>query len=146
MLGAVIIAAAIVALVVWRGWGKPVLARGEWRAGAGLIGIGTVTGGGFLLIRGAWELGLTLVALGGGLIAAARSERGPAARPQGWSPAAQRFSAEEARALLGVREGADAEEVRAAYARLIRVLHPDRGGTSGLAAQLNAARDRLLKR
>jgi hypothetical protein len=24
--------------------------------------------------------------------------------------------------------------------------HPDKGGTSGLAAQLNAARDRLLKK
>jgi len=26
----------------------------------------------------------------------------------------------------------------------MRLAHPDKGGTSGLAAQLNAARDRLL--
>ena len=33
----------------------------------------------------------------------------------------------------------------AAYNRLMRMAHPDKGGTSGLAAQLNAARDRLLE-
>ncbi|HET6970801.1 MAG TPA: molecular chaperone DnaJ, partial [Phenylobacterium sp.] len=33
---------------------------------------------------------------------------------------------------------------QAAYARLIRAVHPDKGGTAGLAAQLNAARDRML--
>jgi hypothetical protein len=27
----------------------------------------------------------------------------------------------------------------------MRMAHPDKGGTSGLAAQLNAARDRLLQ-
>ena len=40
---------------------------------------------------------------------------------------------------------ATAEEIQAAYMRLMRSVHPDKGGTSGLAAQLNAARDRLLK-
>jgi curved DNA-binding protein CbpA len=35
-------------------------------------------------------------------------------------------------------------EIQAAYSRLIRLAHPDKGGTAGLAAQLNAARDRLL--
>jgi hypothetical protein len=46
------------------------------------------------------------------------------------------------------RRAADAskDEIQAAYARLIRLAHPDKGGTAGLAAQLNAARDRLLKR
>ena len=52
----------------------------------------------------------------------------------------------EARAILGVSEGADEAEIQAAYSRLIRMAHPDRGGTAGLAAQLNAARDQLLKR
>ena len=40
---------------------------------------------------------------------------------------------------------ATAGEIRSAHARLIRLAHPDKGGTAGLAAQLNAARDRLLK-
>ncbi|HMO42474.1 MAG TPA: DnaJ domain-containing protein, partial [Phenylobacterium sp.] len=55
------------------------------------------------------------------------------------------MSLAEARALLGVEEGASPEDIRAAYNRLIRRTHPDAGGTAGLAAQLNAARDRLLK-
>ncbi|HRD27979.1 MAG TPA: DnaJ domain-containing protein, partial [Caulobacter sp.] len=52
----------------------------------------------------------------------------------------------EAREILGVAANATREEIQAAYARLIRAVHPDAGGTSGLAARLNAARDRLLKK
>ena len=52
---------------------------------------------------------------------------------------------DQARAILGVTDGASRDEIEAAYRRLIRRAHPDQGGTSGLAAQLNAARDRLLK-
>lgn len=50
-----------------------------------------------------------------------------------------------ARALLGVAAGADADAIRAAHRRLIASVHPDRGGTEALAAQINAARDLLLK-
>jgi curved DNA-binding protein CbpA len=48
--------------------------------------------------------------------------------------------------MLGVPEDADAATVKAAYLRLMRMAHPDTGGTSGLASQLNAARETLLKR
>lgn len=50
----------------------------------------------------------------------------------------------KARALLGVSADADAAEIRAAHRRLIASVHPDRGGTEALAAQINAARDLLL--
>jgi hypothetical protein len=50
----------------------------------------------------------------------------------------------EALALLGLAEGASAEEIRAAHRRLMRSAHPDRGGSAWLAARLNAARDLLL--
>jgi hypothetical protein len=53
-------------------------------------------------------------------------------------------SLSEARSILGVGPDATKAEIQAAYARLIRLAHPDKGGTAGLAAQLNAARDRLL--
>lgn len=49
-----------------------------------------------------------------------------------------------ARALLGLSPDADAAEIRAAHRRLIASVHPDRGGTEALAAQINAARDLLL--
>lgn len=51
----------------------------------------------------------------------------------------------EARALLGVDEGADAEAIRLAHRRLIALTHPDRGGTEALARNINAARDVLLR-
>jgi hypothetical protein len=49
-----------------------------------------------------------------------------------------------ARALLGLPSGADEAAIRAAHKRLITRTHPDQGGTQGLAAQINAARDLLL--
>ena len=49
----------------------------------------------------------------------------------------------EACRILGLAQGASREEVRAAYARLIRRVHPDLGGTSALAALLNAAKEVL---
>jgi len=54
------------------------------------------------------------------------------------------MSLTEARSILGVDAEATREEIQTAYTRLMRMAHPDKGGTSGLAAQLNAARDRLL--
>jgi curved DNA-binding protein CbpA len=50
----------------------------------------------------------------------------------------------EALSVLGLEEGASAEDVRRAHRRLIVLVHPDRGGTPYLAARLNQARDVLL--
>jgi hypothetical protein len=52
---------------------------------------------------------------------------------------------EEAYAILGLQPGADAAAVREAHHRLMKQLHPDRGGTDYLAAKINRARDVLLK-
>ena len=50
----------------------------------------------------------------------------------------------EALAILGLTEGATEAEIRAAHARLMRVAHPDAGGSAWMAARVNAARDTLL--
>jgi DnaJ family protein C protein 19 len=50
----------------------------------------------------------------------------------------------EARTVLGVREDASADDIRAAHRRLITKVHPDAGGSAGLATRVNAARDALI--
>ena len=52
--------------------------------------------------------------------------------------------ASEARALLGVGEGASLDDIRAAHRRLIARVHPDAGGSAGLATRVNTARDALI--
>ncbi len=53
---------------------------------------------------------------------------------------------EKALSILGLEDGATEADVKAAYQRIISNLHPDHGGSTYLAAQVNAARDMLLKR
>ena len=51
----------------------------------------------------------------------------------------------EARRLLGVPEDASLADIREAHRRLIARVHPDTGGSTELANQVNAARDALVE-
>jgi DnaJ homolog subfamily C member 19 len=63
-----------------------------------------------------------------------------------WSRARAGVSAEmDARAVLGVGAGADAEAIRTAHRQRIAESHPDRGGSAEVTRRINAARDLLLK-
>ncbi len=93
-------------------------------------------------VRGAWGKALVLLTLGAGL---ALTTRGGPRGSSKQTVRAEPLGLKEARDLLGVSDTASRAEIREAYNRLMRMAHPDHGGTAGLAAQLNAARDRLLK-
>lgn len=136
------IGAAALWLILWASGGKPILKRREWRFLSAAFALVAFTGAAYAGLRGAWEPAIVLVVLG--LWLAVSTRRTGLASPP---PAAGgRMSPEEARSILGVGADATPDQIQAAYTRLMRAVHPDKGGTSGLAAQLNAARDRLLRK
>jgi hypothetical protein len=148
MLNTLAVGAAVLALLVWFGRGlAPKGSSGAWRIVSGTVALTVFVAAAAIMIRGGWLKGLPLIALGLGLLLAARSPKPARGSTQGSPPATSaRMSASDARAMLGVDADASREEIEAAYKRLMMRVHPDHGGASGLAAQLNAARDVLLKR
>ena len=63
----------------------------------------------------------------------------------GTAPGSGDMSAIQARQVLGLGTHPNKEEVIAAHRRLMQKLHPDRGGSTFLAQQLNEAKRVLLK-
>ncbi len=50
----------------------------------------------------------------------------------------------EAYEVLGLPEGASREDIKEAYLRLMKKVHPDQSGSDWLAKKINAAKDLLL--
>jgi DnaJ-domain-containing protein 1 len=71
------------------------------------------------------------------------ADAGEGERP---APGARGMSEKEAYQVLGLQPGASDAEVRDAHRRLIKQVHPDAGGSAALAAEINEAKDRILRR
>lgn len=135
------------ALALWlilRASGRPILKRREWRFLTAAFAVAAFAGAAYAALREEWVIAAVLALFGAWLALSTRRPPAAAAAPP---PPRRRegMTADEARSILGVGPKASREEIRTAYTRLMRLLHPDKGGANGLAAQLNAARDRLLK-
>ena len=55
------------------------------------------------------------------------------------------MTVDEAYLVLGLNRGATRDDVQAAHRNLMKRFHPDQGGTTYLASQVNEAKDVLLK-
>ena len=132
--------AAVLWFLVGLGRGKMVFPRREWRLLSGVFALVAFSGAAYLTLRGVWAAAIVLAVLGLWLVTTARINA-----KRIFVPRPSLMSLDEARSILGVGPDATRAEIQAAHNRLIRMAHPDKGGTTGLAAQLNAARDRLLK-
>ncbi len=132
---------AVLAAYFWLIGKKPLLKGRDWRIASGAVALAAFTGAAFVGVRGEWPVTIVLVVVGLWFAGTARQAGSrPAARPSSG------MSLSEARRILGVEEGATQADIQAAYTRLMRLAHPDKGGTAGLAAQLNAAREKLLSK
>ena len=59
-------------------------------------------------------------------------------------PGRQTMSPDEAREVLGLKPGHTKDDIIQAHRRMMQKVHPDRGGSDYLAAQINKAKETLL--
>jgi hypothetical protein len=119
---------------------RPLLARQPGRLAAYAMAAAAIVVAALDAMRGGWLGGSILASAALWLATSARRSR-----PAAVVPSVVGMGRAQAESMLGVSAGAGRDEIEAAYRRLMQRVHPDKGGAAGLAAQLNAARDTLLR-
>lgn len=136
-----ILAAALAGLGLWL-WFR--LRKSGRKVPAAWLGIlGTMIGS-VLIAKGQPVIG-TLIATGSGLWLRFGGTAPEANGPINQVPTRREITRAEAAELLGVRPDATRQEILAAHRKLITRNHPDAGGSAGVAARINSARDVLLE-
>ena len=128
--------AGLAVWLIWTGRLQRMTAKDGMALGAALVGA-------VLAAKGKPVIGAPLL-IGAALFFARQGNRRAATRKRAVPAPPRADDVAQARALLGVSPDADPAAIRAAHRRLIASVHPDKGGTEALAAQINAARDLLL--
>jgi hypothetical protein len=112
------------------------------------LGVIGVLAGLFLTLRGAGVLGVPIAGAAIGMLGIAmrggRSKAGGQERTGSRAPSHRGMDAGEAREILGVGKDAREDEIRSAHRTLMKRVHPDAGGSDGLASRVTLARDVLL--
>ncbi|OAN50993.1 J domain-containing protein [Sphingobium sp. TCM1] len=131
--------AGLAVWLIWTGRLQRMTAKDGMALGAALVGA-------VFAAKGKPVIGAPLL-IGAALffVKQGKARTGARKRPIAPPPPHRAEDVARARALLGVAPDADARTIRAAHRRLIASVHPDKGGTEALAAQINAARDLLLE-
>ena len=117
-----------VAAAAWWMWGRG-LTRPQ------LIAAGSALAGGFLLLKGGWQVAIPMFLPAIWMLVQGQQASGAPPKV---------MDRDEARRVLGVAADASPDDIRAAHRRLVAKVHPDQGGSAELASRVNAARDILL--
>lgn len=137
-----LLALALGGLGLWY-WSR--LRKSGRKVPAAWLGIAGTLIGTMMIARGMPMIG-GLLATGSGLwLRFGGSLPGMKPTPDEPAPSRAELSLLDAADLLGVPVDASREDIHAAYRKLMARNHPDAGGSAGLAARINAARDLLLK-
>lgn len=111
------------------------------------LGLALAIVGGLISLRGLAFVGAPIATFGIGLMAIGAGLRPKPRRQSDVPPRTQQggMTRAEALELLGLQGSPSDKDIREAYRKLMKKVHPDSGGTDGLSRHLTEARDLLLR-